>query len=1246
MRRRNGIPAPCPRCGRTAADDDRFCGGCGTELTPACPQCARPLAADTAFCTNCGTRVAGRGRLTETAQEDRRRVSVLFVDLIDFTPYVERTDPELVRGMQTGFFSTARRVIGQYGGVVEKYIGDAVMALFGAPVATETDAVRCVRAGLELQRVLARYAATHEGSGSGGAERREAGVPAGRGLRFRVGVATGEALVDVAAARDGGQAIVAGDVVNTASRLQSVAPPNGVLVCGTTYALTKAAIRYEEQPPVTLRGRSSPTEVWQAVAPVQRQRPDREADSTPLIDREHELGLLVNALHRTMRDQMPQLVTVLGRAGIGKSRLVRELFRHGERLVDQPLTWRTGRCPPFGENVTFAALADIVKAEAGILDTDTAAAAAERLDATLSELLAPPAESPQPPGEVPPPGEVGRAGPAVAEAGRLADALRPLVGLHGLKLPAEETESAWRRFLIALAARRPTVLVFEDLHWADETMLRFIELLGASARDVPLLLLCTARPELVDRDPSWAGTISGSLTITLPPLRSTGIASLYAHMFGQAAFSADMLSPLVEVADGNPLYAHEYVRMLIEQGALRHSGRGWSMEKTADLPMPDSVHAVIANRVDLLDAKDRAVLLAASVVGMQFWPGAVAAALGQPVESVERSLRRLEQRDFVHEQPRSTMAGQSEYRFGHVLVRDVCYQRLPRTERVARHERTADWLDALSRSRDTDLAEVLAHHRWAAHEIARTLGVDTDRYAPAAREALHRAARRAYALHVLDAAASHAGRALALFDSDTDPLRRLQLELLSTEISFYRDGNGFLSGGGTEQLTGLADRLFALGDRASAARAWTLLGQAAWLRADRTAALSCLDRAVELFDMLPDTAEKGDAYAELGRLHMLNYERNPAIAAASAAADIASRLGVVETQANARITVAVARYQAGDRAGLDELHAATQFCRIHQLRALPRAVQNLAYAVREEGDWIRSDALLTEGAETVQDGQLATGYSGEAMRAYFDGDFGRLLAAADAFVDTPTGRWDMQVRGLRSCLRVLRGEPLPGDTVAAQPARPASYVPHQRLDALGASEGDDVTQALDTARRSGFHRLHWTTLGMGGLCRALQGRHEEAAELLAELAESWSGVPALASGEWISAAAYAAALAGRDAAVQVRGMLDRVAHRTPWARAALQTVTAAVAAADGDHARAGQLYLAAAEVYAQIPDTTDRMLALALAAGALDRAGERAAAEVTLTEVRTFALRNQAPGLLRLAERAGPDADWSPTLAS
>jgi predicted ATPase/class 3 adenylate cyclase len=1180
LARRGIIAASCSRCGRPAAADDRFCGGCGAELSLSCPECGRTLTGDVAFCTGCGTPLRNRAAPAHTASEDRRRISVLFVDLIDFTPYVEQSDPELVREMQQGFFTDARRVISRYGGVVEKYIGDAVMALFGAPVATETDAVRCVRAGLELQRVLARHAPDDAGP-----------VRAGQFVgRFRVGIATGEALVDVAAARDGGQAIVAGDVVNTASRLQSVAPPGGVVVDGVTYEATKSAIRYDEQAAVTLRGRSSPTAVWLAVAPLQRTHPDREADGAPLVNRTHELGLLVNALHRALQDRVPQLVSVLGRAGIGKSRLARELYLHSEQLLDTAVAWRTGRCPPFGENVTYAALADIVKAEAGILDTDSAEVARERLDRALRNLVEP------------------------SEVARLSDALNPLVGLRGSKLTSEEAESAWRRFIIALASRRPTVLVFEDLHWADESMLRFVELLGASVRDVPLMLLCTARPELVERDPTWAGTISGSLTITLPPLRNPEIAKMYAHLLGQAAFPANLFEPLVELADGNPLYAHEYTRMLIEQGRLRPAE---TLSLPDGLPMPDSVHAVIANRVDLLEPGDRTVLQAAAVVGMQFWPGAVAAALGRPVDAIERSLRRLEQRDLIHEQPTSTMAGQPEYRFGHVLVRDVCYQRLPRTERVARHERTADWLDGVASDRATDLAEVLAHHRYTAHEIARTLGLDPHRYAPAARDALRRAARRAYSLQAHETAAGHVARALALFDQalfDQDMAEpaeireRLGLELLATEISFYADRDAFLTGGGEERLRALAGKLYEAGDQGHAARAWTLLGQAAWLRADRMAALYDLDRAVELFDELPDTPEKADAYAELGRLHMLNYEHDPAVAAAAVAADIAERLGLVEVAASARVTVGTARYEAGNRSGLTELRAVTELCRRQHLLALRRALQNLSYALREEGDYAGSAALLDEVRLGMPGGHnLATGYSYEAMRAHVAGEWDKMLAAAEADLATTGGEWDLQVHGLCAQVRIMRDED------------------------LGCADPDEVEAILAAGRRSGFYRLEWTALAYVALCRALQGRTDDATALLSELATSWRTVRALASGEWVDAASHAAAIAGRRASTELREMLSEVPHRTPWVEAAVRTAAGGVAAATGDHERAAALHLAAAQLYADMEHTTDRMLALAAASRSLRHLGDSERAETVRQEVVAFAGRNAAPGLLRLA---------------
>ncbi|MEN3309648.1 MAG: hypothetical protein V7603_5850 [Micromonosporaceae bacterium] len=1122
----------------------------------------------TAFCTGCGSALGEAAPALRL--EDRRRVSVLFIDLVEFTGYAETIDPEQVRVIQNAYFSTVRRVIRQYGGVVEKYIGDAVMAIFGAPVATENDPLRCVRAGLELQRVL------HHPNQVRAA-----------GLQFRVGLATGEALVDVAAAHDGGQAIVAGDVVNTASRLQAVAQVGGVYACATTHAATADDIEYEEQEPVILRGRSQASRVWLAVA-ARRSRPEGvDPESTPMVDREHERALLINALHRSVRNRIPQLITVFGEAGIGKSRVLRELARHAARLADPPVTWLVGHCPPFGENVTYAALADIVKARAGILDSDDETTARRRLETALADLA------------------------EADDALRLADALGPLLGLPGSRLASTETEQAWRRFVLAMAGRRPTVLVFEDLHWADERMLRFIEMLGASARDLPLLVLCSARPELRDRYPHWTNTMSGTVSISLTPLRNEDISTMYSLMFGQA-FAAKTPYPLVELADGNPLYAQEYVRMLVEGGMLRPIGPQWTSDGQEAPPMPDNVQAVIANRLDLLDQADRAVLQAAAVVGRQFWPGAVAAAVGRPVESVEWALRRLEQRDLIQGLATSTMAGQVEYRFRHVLVRDVCYQRLPRSERVARHQRTADWLGAVSGGRQSDQAEVLANHRWAAHEIARTLGADPAPYAPAARAAMHKAARRAYTLHAMDTAAQWVARARGL-KLDGDPA----LDLFAAELEFYRDSDAFLGGGGVERLTMLADKLLAGDERADAARAYTLLGTAAWTRADRGATLRYLDRAVELYDSLPDTEEKASALLELARVHMLNFEHEPAIAASNAAAELAERLGLVEVHANSCITLATSRYATGDPEGLAALADITEHCRRHRLSSRRRAVQNLAWVRLEEGDIAGSNRLLDEhrGIDLASGHGLSTNFAGESSQAYFDGEWAAAIAAAAVSMRRPSTEWDHHV--LQSAwLRLLRGEELGGADLGGADLGGADLGGQHPEDRT-----DDVDRVVDTACRSGFHRILRSTLAHAALCRALQGRATEAAAMLADLDEDWSATQMLAWGEWVAAAAKAGAELGGEQAERVRAMLERSARRTPWVRAGIATLTGALTGDPEQH-------LAAAAIYAQMGNVTDRMLSLAAAARALLASGQAERAGPIVAEVADFAHRNQATRLL------------------
>ncbi|WP_405099097.1 ATP-binding protein [Micromonospora sp. NBC_01412] len=1184
------IDLKCGHCSRGAGPDDRFCGGCGQALSRSCAHCGHPNGAEANFCTSCGQPLHDR---PVAAQEDRRQVSVLFIDIVDFTTYAERADPEQARSLQQGYFATVRRLVHQYGGVVEKYIGDAVMALFGAPVATDNDALRCVRAGLELQRNLARQ-------------------PAGPHppLGFRVGIATGEALVDLSAARDGGQGFVTGDVVNTASRLQSLAPSGGVVVDESTWTATRHDMEYAVQPSVTLRGRSAVSRIWLAVRALP-QRDLSTAELSPMVNREHERGLLVNALHRTITERTSQLVTVFGPAGVGKSRLLRELARHAASRPGPPVTWLVGHCPPFGENVAYAALADIVKGWVGVSDVDDPAA----LDDLLRRRLG---------------------GLADRHGVRLAGQLGPLIGLPGERLTPGETEASWRRFLLTLAAAGPTVLVFEDMHWADQSMLAFVEQLGAAARGVPLLVLATARPELRERHPAWTGTISGAMSISVPPMHDADIDTLYSLLLGQATLSPESRGPLIEFADGNPLYAQEYARMLLDGGLLATTRPDVRLDPAGSPGMPRTVQAVIANRLDLLDPSDRAVLQAAAVVGVQFWPGPVATALSRPVEWVERALDRLQRRDLVYEQPTSTMPGQPEYRFRHILVRDVCYQRLPRAERVLRHQHTADWLEQVTDGRQHDLVEVLANHRWTAHEIARTVGLDTAPYAPAARAALHRAARRANELHALDNAATLVGRALALAGGP-DPT----LELFDAELAFYRDGDAFLVAGGTGKLTGLADRLAEAGERTGAARAWTLLATAAWSRADRSETLRCLDRALGIYVDLPDTEEKAGALLELARVHMLNAETDPACAAARTAAGLAERLQLREVSANAQITLAVARYMSGVGEAYAELAEITEHCRVERLTSRRRAVHNLAWVLQEEGDLAGSARLVDEQRSLDLGGEhsLATSFEDQWARSYYAGDWGSAAALVAESTRRPTAEWDLHIVAVSGWLRALRDHSERAGAAATGPG--AATGPDGGGAGGGAAvggggaaeeggEGDQVQRAVLAARRSGFHRVLRSTLAHAALCRAVQGRDAEALRLLAELDDDWRRSRMIPFAEWVPAIGHVAVVLGGDAARQVRELLARSPRTTPWALAAGQEAEAALARAAGDTLAAAGLFRSAAEQYRRMGDVTDHALALALALPTLREVDPPDAAEV-LAEVREFAARNLAPGLLRLA---------------
>jgi class 3 adenylate cyclase len=485
-------------------------------------------------------------------REERKVVTILFTDLVGSTAMAEGRDPEDVRAILTPYYARLREQIEQRGGTVEKFIGDAVMAVFGAPVAHEDDPIRAVLAGLAIRDSI------------------------GEDLQIRTAVHTGEALVALDANPALGEAFVSGDVVNTAARLQSAAPVNGILVGESTWRATRHVIDYRDAEPVEAKGKSQPVPVWEAVAAHSRLGTDVEqVHTTELVGRERELFLLEDALARCRSEETAQLVTLVGVPGIGKSRLVAELM---SRLDDAPelYWWRQGRSLPYGESRSVWALGEIVKAQAGIFETDDVETVHGKLDAMLGELLA-----------------------DVEERRWVAANLHTLAGLAGTGDESSdrrtEAFAAWRRLFEALAEQRPLVLVFEDLHWADDTLLDFVDHLAEWVSGVPVLLVATARPELLDRRPGWGGGKRNATTLSISPLSETETARLLANVLDRAVLDAETQQAVLRRAEGNPLYAAEYARMLAD-----HEGD--------DLPLPETVQGLIAARIDGLPAPEKSLL--------------------------------------------------------------------------------------------------------------------------------------------------------------------------------------------------------------------------------------------------------------------------------------------------------------------------------------------------------------------------------------------------------------------------------------------------------------------------------------------------------------------------------------------------------------------------------------------------------------------------------------------------------------
>jgi class 3 adenylate cyclase/tetratricopeptide (TPR) repeat protein len=929
-----------------------------------CATCGQENAETAKFCSECGTALA---RVAATAREERKVVSVVFVDLVGSTARAETSDPEDVRALLRVYHERARDELESFGGTVEKFIGDAVVAVFGAPVSHEDDPERAVRGALAVRDAVARLNDEQPG----------------RDLHVRIAVNTGEALVSLNASPDEGEGMVAGDVVNTAARLQSAAPVDGILVGEQTYRATDREIVYREAEPVEAKGKAEPVPVWEAVEARSRLGVDLGgAGRADLVGRDAELDLLTDALSRSRREQSTQLVTLVGVPGIGKSRLVYEL---GRVVDDDPdlITWRQGRSLPYGEGVSYWALGEIVKAHAGILESDDAAATEVKLGEAVALL------------------------PDEQERTWIERHLRPLVGLGGDETSGDrrgEAFAAWRRFLEAVADSGPTVLVFEDLHWADDGLLDFVDSLVDWVSGVPLLVVATARPELLDRRPGWGGGKRNATTISLASLDDAATARLVLALLDRTVLEAETQRALVERAAGNPLYAEEFVRMLEAGG-------------TADGRLPESVQGIVAARIDLLSPREKELLQNASVLGKVVWSDALLALGGEGEWELNETLRSLERKEFIRREHRSAVAGALQYAFVHALVRDAAYGQLPRATRAERHVAVARWIESLPEDRAEDRAETLAHHYLTAIELYRAAGEDVSELGARAVSALQEAGERALQLHSYDTALRFLDHALELLPAGEEP---------SPDLLFAAGAARGFIGLPSDELARAVDSFERKGDRERAAEAALLAHWHAWHAASGESG-RWLERAASLVESRPSSRAKALVLAARARATMIEFERETGTELAESAVGLARQIGESEIEADALVTRGSGRIASGDAGGLDDLNRAVDLVG-GRGRVAGRGFNNLGWAYAVLGD-LEQALRVTEQevirAEREGDEQSAWFARGNLVGNYYAvGEWDEALRTAEMFeLAPPALRYQQSlVAGTRAFILAARGQ--------------------------------------------------------------------------------------------------------------------------------------------------------------------------------------------------------------------------------
>ncbi|WP_170323451.1 adenylate/guanylate cyclase domain-containing protein [Cryptosporangium phraense] len=695
------------------------CSNCGEENNP--PQ-AR-------FCFSCGNALT-----SEDTRELRKTITVVFTDVVGSSALGERLDPEVLRRMMTRYYEHATAIHVKHGGRVQKFIGDAVMAVFGLPNSREDDAVRAVRAAGELHASLEGLNVTLQ---------RDWGVT----LNLRTGVNTGEVVIGQAFL---GQDITLGDVVNVAARLETAAEPGTVLIGDSTYRLSRDAVTAEMLPPMTVRGRGVPVDAWRLLAVKPGASGHARRLDAPIVGRTRELQLLRQLFDRAVAERAARTVTVIGSGGAGKSRLLHELLAH----VQDQATVLHGECLSYGDGLTYLPLAEVVRQAAGAgPEEDTAAVRAK-----LSALL---------------PGDNHT---VAALAGLLGDPTAPVAAggaPNSAAIPAgsvEDLPQAMYRFAHTLASRRPLVLVLDDLHWAEPALLDLIAQISEWLRDSPVLICCLSRPELLESRPEWGRGGVNTWMLTLEPLAAGESAALLDNLLDGADGAEEVRARIVEAAEGNPLYIEELVGMLLDDGLLDRVDGKWTLTSEINrLAVPPSVAALLAARLDGLPKDERGVLERAGVIGDVFYRnGVIALTPPEQRRDVTGALLSLVRKELLRPEG-SVLHGESALRFRHQLVRDAAYNSLSKRERAHLHERAGRWMEEKLAGRLPELEEIVGFHLEQAARFRTGIGpVDADTLELSRRAAEHlgRAGRRAFARRDMPAAITLLGRATALLPAE------------------------------------------------------------------------------------------------------------------------------------------------------------------------------------------------------------------------------------------------------------------------------------------------------------------------------------------------------------------------------------------------------------------------------------------------------------------------------------------------